>query len=310
MKKLYVHIGVHKTGTTLLQTILKRNKENLSNQSVLFANEFYSIFQNENIKGCFYPPKSDIGNLASRLDELDKVKEDRIVISYEGLAGALTLCPPYIYHNSQQAADMLKQITSKFDTYIIITTRRQDTFIESVYHQMLKWGTNKRFNEFIENNINLHSLEWTSLIKMYETNFSIEKISVLPYELCIDNRKGYILSFFNIFSNGEIIDKELSAVVNPSYSRVAMNISLFFNNYLSKKNSMKLRRFLVRRFPKKPGEKFKLYTDKQRENVLEVFQNENKLLFSKYLTGFDKSYYLGKSERLNCNKISNRISKC
>lgn len=298
MKKLYIHIGAHKTGTTLLQTVLKRNKENLKKQSVLFAEEFYLIFQKENVKAFYNPRESDFSTLASKLNTLARTDEDSIVISYEGLAGALTSRHPYLYHNSQHSAEMLKEITSQFDTSIIVATRRQDNFIESAYHQTLKWGTDRKFQLFAQNNHNSHHLEWSKLIKKYESYFSSENVHVLPYELCIENKTEYVSNFFDIFSDSQTLEMAIKTVVNPSYSKAAMNISLFFNSYLSTKNKMRLRLFLQRKFPKKPGKTFQLYTDRQRDEVLKFYRNDNKLLFAKYLTAFDDGYYLGEAKRL------------
>ena len=192
MKKLYIHIGTHKTGTTSIQNRLNEYK--------------YSLLKND----AFYISTTGIFKKIPRLTSYDKnlvlkarnelithmqkfTEISTFITSSEHLSGDCYTG----YKNSMLMSQMLFDIVSKLNVkaYIVIYIRRQDRFIESLYGHMIESGLPvPEFKKFI--NFNEEHYNWNLLVKSYEKKFNKKRIIVRSFDDTLKNG-GVLKDFCN-----------------------------------------------------------------------------------------------------------------
>ena len=187
MKQLYIHIGTHKTGSTLLQRFLASNESHLLKQRVLYP-RFCRKDNDHNPLLVEFCPKlgqmlvkhyddEQIKSLKNHFDsEVENSGAEKIIISSEDFSRPLE---PYHWK-------LVKTLSSGYETFIIIYLRRQSEFVISNYN----WGikTELHLKETLANALNngvylkdyLGNYE-TALLKWSEI-VGDDNIIVNPYE--------------------------------------------------------------------------------------------------------------------------------
>ncbi len=286
MKTLYIHIGTHKTGSSAIQSALKKSKSQLQDCSIFFDPVGYYL-------------SAELMN-SSRLERLVlerfreafcqkyfTIREAIIVFSGEGFFG-----DPYIgYNNISAIADDLHHIFQDFDVRIIASIRKQDTFIESLYHQRIKEGGSCSFERFISA-IDIYAFNWYRLLKTYESNFGRENLKIVPFEQAGRNGNSLIKIIFQTLGVDIDSDHKNLSVINPSYTRKGLEIARLCNPILDNGEQKKLRSFLEREFPKAIGEKFEMMSEHLRDELTNYYSDSNRKLFNKYISHYcDKEYF-------------------
>jgi hypothetical protein len=130
-RKLYLHIGMPKTGTTALQHFFKLNSNRLKEQGVIYpeTGQFRDYSHHDitfSLSKNSYRKHLSKAQQVSFLNELDEeVKHyPKVLLSSE--------CFPMLSQHS-----LFFEFLSQFDTKIICYLRRQDKFIESHYRQVI-----------------------------------------------------------------------------------------------------------------------------------------------------------------------------
>jgi|GEM_PF-3858496 hypothetical protein len=240
MPDAYLHIGLPKTGTTFLQR-------------QIFPNIDVSNVREECLEAIVFLAECIDGDLqrldwdsAKRilLDILSDIKPPYL-ISHEGLVGDVFLG----FHNRRDIADFLKFLFP--DAVILITLRRQDEFIESIYTQLLHTCYSIRFSDFLCRNedqsfpplnirwayagltprLYLNALDWSVLIKEFERAFGCDRIEVSLYEDLREDPVYYLTKMSESLGVPTYIPKTISRE-NVSYSNLSAHIALFLNRFI------------------------------------------------------------------------------
>ncbi|MHB1664828.1 MAG: hypothetical protein ACYCT7_06150 [bacterium] len=147
-KKLFLHIGTHKTGTTALQSILATNDKLLSDSGVLFPyagrigkySGHHNIARELNGEGCF---KKKYGTLENLCHEIKKSSHRIIILSSENFE--------YLYERSDKLQffkDALERCGCRIE--VIIFFRDHLSYAELLYRELLKDGLDIDFRDFTQ----------------------------------------------------------------------------------------------------------------------------------------------------------------
>lgn len=237
---VHVHIGVHKTSSSLIQVICEQHKTQLAEHGLIFERFIDNLGALLAFKGPIAP--DDIKRLRDSFKSMYDGQE--ILISSEGFAGN-----PYRgYSNTKEIAEALHEILGDFKAYGY--TRNPITFIESLYAQRIAEGSGMSINDFI-GWIQWQHKDWDFLKEAYPG------IILWSYEKTEDTVNNLLHAI-----NPEITikyDKKL--VVNPSLSRMGLNLSRMISPLLNSKQHDDFRQFLRRHFPKNPHERLGFLDD-------------------------------------------------
>jgi hypothetical protein len=232
MKKLFIHIGYPKTATTTFQKYLFPNHNELRN---------ISDQELKNIDNIFYSRENDLKrNISINKKYLKSIIEPdkKYIYSNESLLSFSLFFrfnpKPYIWTlDPISIARKLKYYfkdTEVFDDVkIIITIRKQEELLKSMYSQVynLVYKHFKETNSFIkfldyallrkDNGFIIDTLYYYDIVKSYEELFGKNNIKILVYEQLFSNKDKFIKSltdYMNInFNHAKklIVDKKENA---------------------------------------------------------------------------------------------------
>ena len=209
-KSVYVHIGYPKTATTTLQNYLfpkhsqvqylRDGTKNLSFIGNIFFARENSLKRNRN-------------NIQNELKQFVSSDKNKYAYSEESLTSFsmfYRFVPnPYIW--TVEPNSIARKLKSAFkdaevfdDVKIIVTIRKQDAMIKSMYAQVYnfvfkKFKETKTFSKFLKYSIDensdgfiLDALHYNDVIKEYEDLFGKENICVLVFEELKQDKESYI----------------------------------------------------------------------------------------------------------------------
>ncbi len=293
MKTIHFHVGSGRCGSTLIQALF--------NEPAM-----HQVFGQYNIK---YAPEvcMALGPLtpveefreadwhdfrAEHFAPLKTVAEDNIFLTQENIFGV------HWEKGSRNRCDascaLIRHLTEGFDVKIVILVRRQDTFLESLYNQLIKRWETRAFSEFL-GAIELDNLDWAAVADTYATAFGRDNVTVLPFERPV-LQTGDDASFFEavlrVIGINAKINFENVPTINPSLSTRALEIQRLANQLLTRDEAHGLANWFEANVPKAPGDPHSIMDEADRTRLLQRFQSSNKRLCETYLEGYDTGYYL------------------
>lgn len=137
-KKLIIHFGVHRTGTTSLQQTLKANVNHLFSAGFLYPDLGHNYNHGKIAWGLIQNKKGQHQiTLKSLVDSLLEASNHEnihtIILSHEDFC---------LVENN----DWLKALKKYFDLTAVVYLRRQDAWLESWYNQHIKWPWDKELS--------------------------------------------------------------------------------------------------------------------------------------------------------------------
>lgn len=245
-KRLLIHAGYHKTGTTFLQKYLfvdhnagfclPVNKIHLRN-SIIRTNPFE--FDPKEVRNEYMPAISE----AIKMNMLPVLSHEQFTgqpagsgyglrrrqreISRKEIANRLYACFPEarILIVIREQKDMIKSI---FKYFVCGWQGKLSASIELFLDQtMLKNGYGPLFN--------LDYLRYHHVIEHYQTLFGSSSVKVLPYELLRDNPLSFV-NQINRFTGNDKVDDIQNEIVNETKSASLCALKRFLNRLLVSPN--------------------------------------------------------------------------
>ena len=190
--RIFIHAGLHKTGTTAIQNLCRKNREFLAGACKWFYLDV------EGIPECFiapqrYPDRSLEDSQKILAQQLSRIPQDQVLISAEGRSGEPGRSYPSHSERLERLVDALRAYDAGLEIHIILITRYQPDFLESYYKQQIQAGGFASPQEFLEL-LDLKRFRWEDKIQAIEAAISPTKIHVLPYSSKV------VEDFFNLLA--------------------------------------------------------------------------------------------------------------
>jgi hypothetical protein len=226
----FIHIGMHRCGSTFLQTKLFPSIKELS---LISFNEDNPISEEINrliLCADLYYDREDATN------KIQKKLADHSFncISSEGLSG---MNDHYFggYH-VQHVAERLKYIFG--ETKILIVIRNQKTCLPSTYHGEVRMGYLSSYKRWLLSRyktFELNFLKYSRIIKCYQDIFGPENVSVSLYEEIFNKTEiNRLLEELGVNSNG-VDNADFNMKVNSSFSRPTIAMTKIMNRFFGSK---------------------------------------------------------------------------
>lgn len=241
-KQVFLHVGFPKTATTFLQeklfsqmrgTYYWRKNSNCEYQDII-----KSLYRS-NIS------TEDFEDTRVKLEVFfSTITEDSILISDEALCGGVY---DGIFLNFSTCESLALRCKRLFpNAKIIVSVRRQDKLLESLFRQALKEGYSQSIDRFLNYrnedfglfsdsaavgmNIDVRSLDYLKYIEMYQSYFGDQNVCLVPQELLERDQSEFvkrICDFLGAEIEGELDQRKL----HVSYSYAACKIAILFNRF-------------------------------------------------------------------------------
>lgn len=283
MKKLFLHIGPPKTGTSTIQDFLYHNRDNLRNSGYFYPQTGISktipAFSSAQHNLAWLITNSEmvdptLGGWKEAHEEIEKANLDNVIISSE-----------YFRFANKKQIGILELALKSYEVKIIVYLRRQDLRLESTYTQRVKNGRcTIDILSFAEKQKN--ELDYYKLLASWKQAFGINNIIVRPLEktqipnICYDILK--VVGIANYANFSEVENKNIKP------GRKAIEVLKFANKvYENKpantrqKHVKKIANCLEKNWHEENKYRLLFYEDSAR--MLEQYEQSNQAVAKEYL---------------------------
>ena len=166
---VYVHIGLHKTGTSSIQAFLKRNKPALLSRGYLYPRTGWTAGGHHNLAYQLLGRKR-FSNEAGRLEDLETeiAQADNVILSSEEFE---------FLELSQVRA--FRAGLGERPVKILVYLRRQDALIASTYAQQVEMGARmKSLRDYARDSLYSSRFDFAQLLDRWGSVFGVDAIDV------------------------------------------------------------------------------------------------------------------------------------
>lgn len=265
MKNIIFHAGVHKTGSTFIQNVIRENEDLLSSCSIACKvggevwDELTSpiIYNAAGIRKLSEAHQNDFYKEALK----NKIEtwigsHDTLIISNENIFGnsSIKANQGKLYPKAKNVVEFL--IDALGDDYkikIIFLVRNYADFLESTYAQKIKEGQSFSFDDFVSK-VDFEELSWSPLINGINQACGRGSCFVewqAYEEFCCDQSlfiKNTLIGFDNISIDHSAFKVNSKVRSNSSYSHRAVHLARILNPHLDRKEIGMFRNFLRENF--------------------------------------------------------------
>lgn len=182
-KKLYIHIGRPKVGSSAIQHFLFMNRDYLLNKNkMLYPKTGVLQKASHRLALVFLPGFMDASSVKKNIDCNDIYDELVDEIENSGAASAVISSENFYFVEPHKLALSLQ---NRFDVKIICYVRRQDEVLVSSFVQEIKGNAipfDTTFEEYTSNTLRMELLDYYPILTKWGKTFGNENIIVRVYE--------------------------------------------------------------------------------------------------------------------------------
>ncbi|WP_445361568.1 hypothetical protein ACJJIL_07415 [Microbulbifer sp. EKSA005] len=276
MKKVILHLGAHKTATTSLQGVLKKNRNYLCSKGIFYAP--LGDLRKALTKPYFYPGQAantDIPDFSKLLsEELNYEGQDKVFLSDESIISLVQeiFLANKFYSKARHRIKKLKQVLEGCEiTDIFFTVRSYEKYITSLYGQVLKGVGFVEFETY-KKRFDRHAFCWADVIVLLEEEFPDSKIHVGEFDFVVRNPQEYYSAM--LFGEDYSMLKGKNSQLNSGISNEAYIAASWINENLKEKLSMEQMLSLVRHFPLNRGSKLSLFDEEESLDLKKKYEKD------------------------------------
>lgn len=176
-RRLIVHIGQHKTGSTYLQKRFVEERDRLKEAEILYPEDFIEIYGHHQVAS-FFRWKIDVEGVRSLTDKLVCYGQEwpTVIISTENLCFL-----------SQEELTALAQTFEGWDVEIVYFLRRLTGFWPSHWQELIKHGSDITFERYMLETLKLERDELdfpdqAKQLRRFTNSFGAENMTIFCYD--------------------------------------------------------------------------------------------------------------------------------
>jgi hypothetical protein len=242
-----LHVGAHKTGTTVLQKYLAEHETELR------ARGIYYLRRAKLAKYAGWGERlvADPAPLAAQLRKFRFDPRFRVLIgSNENLMGR-----PFprhgdgrLYPHAARNAEALGRALRGTGCRILLTVRPPHDFLESYYLQTVHQGKDEPFEAWL-NRVDLGALSWRPVVEALQQTFGHKRVLVADFRLIKQGQEFYLRHLLRLVDPQWDVPVHYAQSRNRSISERGLQMALAANQHLSTgAERAALRRFLQTHF--------------------------------------------------------------
>jgi hypothetical protein len=247
-----LHIGAHKTGTSLVQKYFRDRAGDFVNSRVTAV----SRSDTNRLIGWGEVLLEKPGRIRRRIEAEQRSEPDAIVISHEN-----TLGRPFVdgrsavYPDAAELSKALAAAVDGIDARAVFYVRPMADFVESYYLQTVHEGAWHSFEEWFET-VDLEQLTWTPVIEAIEDAFGASNTVIGDFTEVKEGQEEFLRRFM-VRTQVPLPPKvHYKPRRNASVSQVGLEIARSINPHLqTREQRSATRKFLQEHFSNATGER-------------------------------------------------------
>lgn len=281
LKALVLHLGAHKTGTSLIQKFIRDNAKLCAKAGIA------SILRAETDRTIGWGRTKEIdagkGDLRAYIDAADKKGFEYFVLSHENALGrpfdaqkGSSRIYPYAFNRATTLRDALDGYPIKLIYYF----RSAAAFVESYYLQTIHEGDHTPFKTW-RRNTGRPSLSWRPLYDDLCQVFGVENVTPKVFnDEIAKGQSAFLQSFFEAFMDpppdpATLNNFEYAPIRNSSIGEKGLEIALAANPLLTSGTERKLmRKFLQANFSNQTHTRATLLGESKIAEITDAFKDD------------------------------------
>lgn len=283
-KRVWVHIGAHRTGSTTLQRQLKGARDRLRVSSVLFDEAAVDLGKRLMWESPLEEAAlSELGGFWQR--RIASHRERVTLLSCEGFFGL-----PYVgYANGRYVARDLRRILGDYPVEVVAVVRRQDRWTESTYQLFVRRGGVATFAEFLREN-GPFPPSWDELLAPWVSEFGRDHVHVHLFETTFRDDVHVIDRLFGGFGQRLTHVTYKPARENPGLPGTWIEVLRRCNDLLSEDEANRLVAWVTSHLDSAGG--YRYLADEERAEFMGQCAESNARLFREYFPDADRALYV------------------
>jgi hypothetical protein len=226
-----LHVGAHKTGTTVLQKYLSEH------EGALRARGVYYLRRSELARYAGWGERlvEDPAPLAKRLRKFRVDPRFRMLIgSNENLLGR-----PFprksdgrLYPQAARNTEALGVALRGTGCKIVITVRPPHDFLESYYLQTVHQGRDRPFEEWLRR-VDLAALSWRPIVEVLQQRFGRKRVVIVDFRLIKQGQETYLRHLLTRVDPTWDLPIQYAESRNRSISERGLQMALATNSHLA-----------------------------------------------------------------------------
>jgi hypothetical protein len=283
-KRVWVHIGAHKTGSTTVQRLLKRSDIRLRESSVSYDRGGLKL--GRRLMWGSPLTETELRELSEFWRRRIQSRRERVtLLSCEGFFGNLYLG----YANGLHAARDLRRILDSHVVEIVAVVRRQDRWTESAYQLYVQRGGVETFVEFLHD-CGPFPPDWDELLDPWVSLFGRDHMHVHLFETTFRDEVDPLERLFGGLGEPLRHATFRPTRANPGVSEAGLEVLRRCNDILTQQEALKLRKWVSSNMRSVEGYRF--FADDERTEFLGRCAESNVRLFRDYFPDADVSLYV------------------
>ncbi|MGQ0483934.1 MAG: hypothetical protein ACT4SY_01065 [Hyphomicrobiales bacterium] len=283
--KIHLHVGVHKTASTLIQKVFAANRTMLNLSGIGFMP--MTAFR-KSITSRLYSLSGENFSLAGLLpDFFPDARPDvpkGIIVSDESLIGNCRSIvhsgKPYVSGAARLA--VLHELLAEHEVSLFVSLREYGSFISAAYCETLRHhGEFVRFDK-VRRNLDKTAFCWPALLESFRESLKPAEIKIWRFESFFENSDAVMRAM--AFQLGGVFDGDsLNAVTRPSFSHAAVEALQLIADRIGPDAANRLVMPITRNLPKgKDYPAFDPWTEEERSMWREKYERDCRQIPNSY----------------------------
>lgn len=279
MKRLFIHLGTQKTGSTVIQKTLYKYESDLRKEGFFLLKPtklpFLLTFR-ERLDNKDY--LSTIKSQFRKNINQSFNKKNKVILSWEGFYGD----PLKFFKNRGQILDFISSsIGNDIEINIIVFLRRQDDFIQSLYSQAINQGQFDEGKQLLGLNYS-KGFDYTLLLADLEQYLPNANHYLLPYDSAVLEKNG-VVELFNEIIGSRTLTRAKTEDANIGMTSGAASLyEDVFGMIESTSGKKYLRKILQQKFNKGFFKDFNYMSFERRINLQSYYKAGNQFIANRF----------------------------
>lgn len=284
---IYLHCGAHKTASTFIKTLLRKNKALLESQRISIHLDRFRD-REVTVEEVLQLVQHDYQNNYKKII----ISEDANIIGL--MPGIFEAERQSFFHPSSvsQFTNIVDKLQQEHALKLLLCVRRQDTYLESCYKFRKVYGAKYSWEEFL-NKVEKINISWLYVVDTIANHIGKENCIVIPYELLKSSQSEFMKAFFENIIPVTPNSIEIPQPNNIGASKLMMNIIDYFNSDFKNIPVVHRKKIIsiIKQHETNRADKVKFINEEQRKIILDKYADDNQQLFQNYIQYLPSDYY-------------------